>query len=130
MNNPKELKYSKDHEWVKVEGKNAVIGITDYAQSQLGDAVYVELPEVGAELTAGDNMGTIESVKAVSDINSPVTGTVLEVNEALNDAPETVNQEPYGKGWFAKVEITDLASLDDLMDEKAYEAFVAKEAEE
>ena len=130
MNNPKELKYSKDHEWVKVEGKNAVIGITDYAQSQLGDAVYVELPEVGAELTAGDNMGTIESVKAVSDINSPVTGTVLEVNEALNDAPETVNQEPYGKGWFAKVEITDISSLDDLMDEKAYEAFVAKEAEE
>ena len=130
MNNPKELKYSKDHEWVKVEGKNAVIGITDYAQSQLGDAVYVELPEVGAELTAGDNMGTIESVKAVSDINSPVTGTVLEVNEALNDAPETVNQEPYGNGWFAKVEITDLSSLDDLMDEKAYEAFVAKEAEE
>ncbi|MCH3915632.1 MAG: glycine cleavage system protein GcvH [Acidaminococcaceae bacterium] len=130
MKNPQELKYSKDHEWVKVEGKNAVIGITDYAQSQLGDAVYVELPEVGAELTAGDNMGTIESVKAVSDINSPVTGTVLEVNEALNDAPETVNQEPYGKGWFAKVEITDLASLDDLMDEKAYEAFVAKEAEE
>jgi glycine cleavage system H protein len=130
MKNPQELKYSKDHEWVKVEGKNAVIGITDYAQSQLGDAVYVELPEVGAELTAGDNMGTIESVKAVSDINSPVTGTVLEVNEALNDAPETVNQEPYGKGWFAKVEITDLSSLDDLMDEKAYEAFVAKEAEE
>lgn len=126
MNIPKGLKYSKDHEWVKVEGNTAIIGITDYAQSQLGDVVFVELPEVDAEVAAGSGLSVVESVKAVSDIYAPISCKVVAVNEALADAPETVNQDPYGEGWIAKVEITNQAELDELLDSGAYEQLVAE----
>lgn len=126
MNIPKELKYSKDHEWVSVEGNMATIGITDYAQSQLGDVVFVELPEIGAEVAAGAGLSVVESVKAVSDIYAPISGKVVTVNEALADAPETVNQDPYGEGWIAKIEITNQAELDELLDSEAYEQLVAE----
>jgi glycine cleavage system H protein len=126
MNIPKELKYSKDHEWVRVEGNTATIGITDYAQSQLGDVVFVELPEEGAEIDAHQGLSVVESVKAVSDIYAPLAGKVIAVNEILADAPETVNQDPYGDGWIAKLELTDAAQLADLLDSDAYEKLVAE----
>ncbi|SMC88106.1 glycine cleavage system protein GcvH [Sporomusa malonica] len=126
MNIPNELKYSKDHEWVKVEGNIATIGITDYAQSQLGDVVFVELPEAGAEVAAGGGLSVVESVKAVSDIYAPVSGTVIESNEALADAPETVNQDPYGEGWIAKIEISSQDELGELLDSEEYEKLVAE----
>jgi glycine cleavage system H protein len=126
MNIPKELMYSKDHEWVKVEGNIAVIGITDYAQSQLGDVVFVELPPVGDELSAGSGMAVVESVKAVSDVYAPISGKVVESNEALADAPELINQEPYGQGWIAKIEIVDKTELERLLDSQAYEQLVAE----
>lgn len=127
MNTPKELKYSKDHEWVKVEGNIATIGITDFAQSQLGDVVFVDLPEVGAQISAGSEFGAIESVKAVSDIYAPVSGVVKEVNEQLSDAPETVNQDAYGEGWIVKVELANTAEIDELLDSAAYEKFCEEE---
>lgn len=126
MNIPQELKYSKDHEWVRVEGNTATIGITDYAQSQLGDVVFVELPEEGAELDAHQGLSVVESVKAVSDIYAPLAGKVIAVNETLADAPETVNQDPYGDGWIAKLELSDAAQLADLLDSEAYEKLVAE----
>lgn len=126
MNIPKELKYSKDHEWIKVEGNVATIGITDFAQSQLGDVVFVELPEVGTEVAAEAGFSVVESVKAVSDIYAPISGKVIEVNEALSDTPETVNQDAYGQGWIAKFEITDTAELGKLLDSEAYEKLVAE----
>lgn len=126
MNIPKELKYSKDHEWVKVEGNTAIIGITDYAQSQLGDVVFVELPEAGTELAAGEGIAVVESVKAVSDVYTPIAGKVMGGNENLADAPELVNQDPYGEGWIAKLEITDSVELDELLDCEAYEQLVAE----
>lgn len=126
MNIPKGLKYSKDHEWVRVEGNTATIGITDYAQSQLGDVVFVELPEEGAEIDAHQGLSVVESVKAVSDIYAPLAGKVIAVNEILADAPETVNQDPYGDGWIAKLELTDAAQLADLLDSDAYEKLVAE----
>jgi len=126
MNIPKELKYSQDHEWVKVEGNTATIGITDYAQSQLGDVVFVELPEDGAELAVGAGLSVVESVKAVSDVYTPISGKIIAGNESLADAPELVNQDPYGKGWIAKIEITDSAELADLLDSEAYEQLVAE----
>ena len=120
MNFPKELKYSSDHEWLKEDGGVAVVGISDFAQDALGDIVFVNLPAVGDEVTAGETFGDIESVKAVSDMCSPVTGTVVAVNEELNDAPEMLNNDPYG-AWIIKVEnVTDKS---DLMDAAAYEAF-------
>ena len=120
MNFPKELKYSSDHEWLKEDGGVAVVGISDFAQDALGDIVFVNLPAVGDEVTAGETFGDIESVKAVSDMCSPVTGTVVAVNEELNDAPEMLNNDPYG-AWIIKVEnVTDHT---DLMDADAYEAF-------
>jgi len=120
MNFPKELKYSNDHEWLKTEGDVAVIGISDFAQDSLGDIVFINLPSVGDQVTAGETFGDIESVKAVSDMCSPVTGTVVAVNEDLVDAPETLNSDPYG-AWIIKVEnVTDHT---DLMDADAYEAF-------
>ncbi len=128
MNTPKELKYTKDHEWVRLEGNRAVVGITDFAQSQLGDVVFVEVPEVGAEVAAGNGFSVVESVKAVSDIYAPLSGTVVEVNEALADAPEVVNQDPYGEGWIAVIEITDMSELDNLLDSEAYEKLAAEEA--
>lgn len=128
MNTPKELKYSKDHEWVRLEGNRAVVGITDFAQSQLGDVVFVEVPEIGAKVAAGEGFSVVESVKAVSDIYAPLSGTVVEVNEALADAPEVVNQDPYGEGWVAVIEITDRSEVDNLLDSAEYEKFVAEEA--
>ncbi|HYE82288.1 MAG TPA: glycine cleavage system protein GcvH [Clostridia bacterium] len=121
------LLYSDDHEWVRVEGGKAYIGITDYAQHALGEIVYVELPAVGDELNAGDVFGVIESVKAASDSYLPVSGTVLEVNEALSDSPQLINEDPY-ENWIVLVEITDKATLDNLMNEQEYKDFCSKEA--
>ena len=126
MQFPTNLKYSKEHEWVRLEGNKAVVGITDFAQSQLGDVVFVELPTVGVAVVAGKRFSVVESVKAVSDIFAPVNGTVVEINETLNDAPEKVNQDPYGQGWIAVLELTDAAGLTELMDSEAYAAQVAK----
>lgn len=130
MNTPKELKYTKDHEWVRLEGNRAVVGITDFAQSQLGDVVFVETPEVGSEVSAGSGFSVVESVKAVSDIYAPLSGTVVEVNETLADTPEAVNQDPYGEGWIAVIEISGNGELDDLLDSEAYEKLAAEEAHE
>ena len=124
MNYPVELKYTKDHEWIKMEGDIAVIGISDFAQDALGDVVFINLPEVGDAVTAGEAFGDVESVKAVSDVNSPVTGVVVEINEDLADSPENLNSDPYGS-WIIKVEkITD---TEELLDAAAYEAFCAEE---
>ncbi len=126
MNYPKELKYTKSHEWVKLDGDKAVIGLTDYAQDALGDLVFVNLPEVGDELAAGETFADVESVKAVSDVYSPVTGTVAEVNEELLDAPESINESPYD-AWLVKAEgVTD---TEELLDAEAYEAFCKEEQE-
>ncbi|HOM43927.1 MAG TPA: glycine cleavage system protein GcvH [Bacillota bacterium] len=121
------LLYSKDHEWVRVEGEKAYVGITDYAQHALGEIVYVELPTVGDELNAGDVFSVIESVKAASDSYLPVAGKVIEVNEALSDSPQLVNEDPYGS-WIVVIEITDKAGLDELMNEQEYQEFCDKEA--
>jgi glycine cleavage system H protein len=120
MNIPTELKYSQNHEWVRVEGNRVIVGIDDYAQSQLGDVVFVELPEVDAVVVCGDSFAVVESVKAVSDIYAPVSGKVIEVNEMLVDTPEYMNQDPYGQGWIAVIEFTDKAELDNLLDSDAY----------
>lgn len=124
MNVPAELKYTKEHEWIRVEGENAVVGITDYAQSQLGDIVFVECETVGDDLEAGDTFGTIEAVKTVSDLYSPVTGEVLEFNETLEDEPELVNKDPYGKGWIVKIKLSDASELDGLLSADAYKAMI------
>ena len=124
MNYPVELKYTKDHEWIKMEGDIAVIGISDFAQDALGDVVFINLPEVGDTVTAGESFGDVESVKAVSDVNSPVTGVVVEINEELVDAPELLNENPYG-AWIIKVE--NITAEEELMDAAAYEAFCAEE---
>ncbi|KUO70506.1 MAG: glycine cleavage system protein H [Clostridia bacterium BRH_c25] len=121
------LLYSDDHEWIRVEGEKAYVGITDYAQHALGEIVYVELPSVDDELNAGDVFGVIESVKAASDSYLPVSGKVLEVNEALSNSPQLINEDPYGS-WIVVVEITDKASLDNLMNEQEYKDFCSKEA--
>ena len=125
MNIPQNLKYSKEHEWVKLEGTRATIGITDFAQSQLGDVVFVEVPEIDKKVKAGDGLAVVESVKAVSDIYAPLAGSVVEINENLGDAPEAVNQDPYGEGWIAVLEIADETELEGLLDAAAYAAFVA-----
>jgi glycine cleavage system H protein len=127
MEFPEELKYTEEHEWVLVEGDLAVIGITDFAQDSLGDVVFVELPEVGTEVTTGKAFGVVESVKAVSDIYAPVSGTVEEINEELPDAPEIINTSPYGDGWMIKIRMSDLGALDRLMDAAAYQAHLAEE---
>lgn len=120
------LKYTEDHEWLRLEGDNVVtIGITDHAQNALGDIVFVQLPEVGASFGAGDEAAVIESVKAAGDLKMPLAGTVVEVNEALNDAPATVNEDPLGAGWFIRVRVDDPAGLDGLLDEAAYNALIA-----
>ena len=124
MNFPAELKYTKDHEWIKMEGDTAVIGISDFAQDALGDVVFINLPEVGDTVTAGEAFGDVESVKAVSDVNSPVTGVVVAVNEELSDSPENLNSDPYGS-WIIKVE--QITETEELMDAAAYEAFCAEE---
>ena len=125
MNFPAELKYSKDHEWVKFEGDTAIIGISDFAQDALGDVVFINLPGEGDEVTAGEAFGDVESVKAVSDLVSPVSGTIVAVNEELADAPETLNSDPYG-AWIIKVE--GVSAQEELLDAAAYEAFCAEEA--
>jgi glycine cleavage system H protein len=124
MNFPTELKYSKDHEWVRMDGNVAVIGISDFAQSELGDVVFVNLPAVGDSTTAGEPFGDVESVKAVSDLVSPVSGTVCEINEELLDAPEKVNEDPYG-AWMIKVE--NVGDTEELLDAADYEKFCAEE---
>lgn len=121
MDIPKELKYSSEHEWVRVEGGIAVIGVTDFAQLQLGDVVFVELPEEGRTVKAGEGFSVIESVKAVSDIYAPVSGKIVKVNQALADAPELINQEPYGGGWIVEIELADPQEPDGLLDSGAYE---------
>jgi glycine cleavage system H protein len=124
MNFPLELKYTKDHEWVKVEGNEAYIGITDFAQRELGDIVYIDINTVGDEINKDEVFGTVEAVKTVSDLFMPVTSTVLETNPELNDNPELVNSDPYGKGWMVKVSISDTSSLDGLLTAEAYKALV------
>jgi glycine cleavage system H protein len=124
MNFPSELKYTKDHEWVKVEGNEAFIGITDFAQRELGDIVYIDINTVGEEVSKDEVFGTVEAVKTVSDLFMPVTGTVLEINAALNDNPELVNSDPYGQGWMVKVAISDAAQVDGLLTADAYKALV------
>ncbi len=128
MELPSGLRYSREHEWVKVEGAVALIGITDFAQAELGDVVYVELPEVGAELEANAAFGVVESVKAVSDLYAPVTGVVAEVNAALEDEPELVNSDPYEDGWMIRVEMKDESELNDLLDAESYRSFVEEES--
>ncbi|WP_299438194.1 glycine cleavage system protein GcvH [uncultured Rhodospira sp.] len=119
------LYYTEDHEWLAVNGETATVGITDYAQKQLGDIVFVEVPEEGKTLAKGDEAAVIESVKAASEVYAPASGTVTEGNEALADAPGTVNDDPMGDGWFFKMTLEDTGELDDLMDQEAYDAFVA-----
>lgn len=123
---PSGLKYSKEHEWVKVEGNTAIIGITDFAQSELGDIVFVELPEVEGELTEGETFGSVESVKTVSELYSPVSGKVVAVNENLEDAPEAVNESPYEEAWMVKVELKDESELDALLDAAGYEKMIGE----
>jgi glycine cleavage system H protein len=123
---PSDYRYTKEHEWVHVEGDTGTIGITSYAQHELGDVVFVELPNIGAALTASASFGTIESVKAVSDIYAPVSGQVTQINTTLTDAPEKINQDPHGEGWLIKAKLTNSAELSKLMDAAAYEAYVAE----
>lgn len=122
MDIPTDLKYSKEHEWIKLEGDTAVIGITDYAQNELGDIVFVELPEVGQEAKKMEPFGTIEAVKAVSDLFSPVSGRVVEVNKALEDDPMAINRDAYGEGWMIKVEVSDPSEADELLSADDYQA--------
>jgi glycine cleavage system H protein len=129
MEIPQGLTYSKEHEWVATEDSVATVGITDHAQDQLGEIVFIELPAVGDKVSKDDPFGVVESVKAVSDIYAPVTGTVIEINEDLPESPETVNEDPYGDGWLIKVKIADMADLDDLMDENEYAEMIAREKE-
>ena len=130
MLTPEELKYHKDHVWVRVEGKKATMGITDFAQESLGDIVYIELPEDASAVEKDVEMAEVESTKATSPILAPVSGRVIKVNKALEDSPELINEEPYGKGWIAVIEMSDPSELDQLMDSHAYEEFVEEEAEE
>jgi glycine cleavage system H protein len=125
LNVPEELQYTKSHEWVRTEDDTATIGITDHAQEELGDIVYIELPEQGATFEAGDSFGTVESVKAVSDLYTPVGGEVVEVNEALGDSPEKINEDPYGEGWILKVRVSDEGA--GLLSASEYEQFLEEE---
>jgi glycine cleavage system H protein len=120
-----DLKFTAEHEWARLEGDVVTIGITDYAQDQLGELVYIELPEAGADISAGQEVVVIESVKAAGDIKSPVNGTIIEVNEALSDEPEKVNEDPTGEGWIYRVRVSSAADLDSLMDESAYQDLVS-----
>ena len=122
MNHPSELKYASTHEWVRIEGDLVVTGISDHAQDALGDLVYVETPEVGQQITAGEHAGVVESVKTASDIHAPVSGTVVEINANLEDDPDFVNDDPYGKGWIYKIKPDNIADVEQLLSSTAYEA--------
>jgi glycine cleavage system H protein len=124
MTVPADLRYTSDHEWVAIHGTTVRIGITDYAQSALGDVVYVQVPTVGTVVGAGDTFSEVESTKSVSDIYAPVAGTITQVNEALGSAPETVNTDPYGDGWLCEIEVSDPGQLDGLLDASAYQALI------
>ena len=126
MNVPEDLAYSSDHEWIRADGARARVGITDYAQDALGDVVYVQLPEVGTTVSAGDAIAEVESTKSVSDIYAPVSGTIVEVNADLSDAPERLNEDPYGDGWLIKVAITDESELDQLLGAEEYRSHVGE----
>jgi glycine cleavage system H protein len=125
MNFPDNVRYTKDHEWIRLEGEDATIGITDFAQHELGDIVYVEIETVGQQLNAGDVFGTVEAVKTVSDLYLPVSGTITEVNPKLNSNPELVNNDPYGEGWMAKMKVSNTADIESLMDARGYEAVLS-----
>jgi glycine cleavage system H protein len=122
MTFPSDIRYTSEHEWIRVEGDEAFVGITDYAQSELGEIVFIDVPTLGETVGQGEVFGSIEAVKTVSDLNMPVTGEVLELNEELDAAPELVNNDPYGKGWIIRISVKDPAELDKLMDAAAYEA--------
>src|SRR5205809_1993493 len=128
MEFPKDVRYTKQHEWARVEGNRIRIGITDYAQDALGDVVYVDTPEMGTEVKAGEPFGEVESTKSVSDVYSPVSGTVVDVNVQLGDTPALVNQDPYGKGWMIVVEPSDPSAVESLLDADAYRSFTEKES--
>ena len=130
MHIPNDLRYSNEHEWVRVEDDVAAVGITDYAQDQLGDVVYLDLPAIGGSVVQNEKLGEIESVKAVSDLFAPVSGEVVELNQEAIDTPELVNGEPYGRGWLLKVRLSDAGELDNLLSPKAYEELVTQELEE
>lgn len=125
MQIPKDLKYSNDHEWVAIEGDIATVGITDYAQGELGDLVFVELPDVGSFVSQGESFGTVEAVKAVSDLFAPISGEVTEINEMLSDDPEIVNKDPYRDGWMIKIKMSSMDELDALLDAQAYKDLVS-----
>lgn len=127
---PADFRYTKDHEWIKVDAGVGTIGITDYAQHELGDVVFVELPKVGARIKAGESFGSVESVKAVSDIFSPVTGEITEINSLLVDAPEKINSDPHGSAWLVRIKLDKAAEANSLMDAKAYQAYVDEKAQE
>jgi glycine cleavage system H protein len=127
---PKDYRYTKEHEWIKADGATGTIGITDYAQHELGDVVFVELPKVGTQLKAGQSLGTVESVKAVSEIFTPVSGEVTETNPALVDAPEKINSDPHGSAWLIKIRLADPKEPGSLMDAAAYEVYIAEKAKE
>jgi glycine cleavage system H protein len=124
MNVPDDLRYSKDHEWARLEDGRVRIGITDYAQDALGDVVYVQIPDVGAQVTTGESFSEVESTKSVSDIYAPITGTIVEVNQELSDAPQRVNEDPYGEGWLVVIEAEDASQFDQLLDAAAYRALI------
>lgn len=126
MNFPDDAKYTKDHEWIRVQGGNGLVGITDYAQGELGDVVFVELPAVGKKLKVGESFGTIEAVKAVSELYSPVSGEVIEVNPILSKTPEIVNKEPYAGGWMVKIKLANVADLNALLDVKKYRELIGQ----
>ncbi len=130
MDFPEGLKYSKEHEWVLIENDVAMIGITEFAQGELGDIVFVELPEVGEKISKDDPFGSLESVKAVSDIFAPISGAVVEINDDLKENPEAINEDPYGDGWMIKVEMTDIDELKDLMSSDDYAEFIEQQKEE
>jgi glycine cleavage system H protein len=130
MTYPREFRYTKEHEWISAKGDTATIGITDYAQHELGDVVFVELPTAGTKVTAGKTFGTVESVKAVSEIYAPVSGEVIEANAELPNKPETINSDPHGAGWLIKVKLANPAEVNSLMDATAYEAYIAEKQKE
>ncbi len=125
MNFPENLKYTKDHEWIRIEGNEAFVGVTDFAQSELGDIVYIDLDCEGDSLDKEEVFGSVETTKTASDLFMPISGTILEINESLEDSPELVNESPYKEGWMIKIEIKDVAELDDLMDVTAYQSIIS-----